>query len=279
MAKNREQFWSDDDRRRAPRRPRYAEYDEDDDRIPARRRRPSGGGMHLGVILGIVGGVLALLIGAGVIIWVVVAQGGGAGAGGLTGDPAIDAALADLKEANPHKRRAAADRLARMQPIEEHRAVVAGKLNELEPDPDVFTRRAIVGALGLWATPQEVPTLIKYLGDGDVFTRHEALKYLGKFRDERAVVPVVRCLQDVHCRGPAEKALREMGPVVEKELLVLVARKEEDVFARQAAVKILGEVGTQQSLTTLEAVVAENNIFLTNDARAAISAIRSRGKS
>ena len=69
-----------------------------------------------------------------------------------------------------------------------------------------------------------------------------------------------------------------MGPMVEKELLPLVSRKEQDVFTRQAAVKILGDVGTLQSVAALEAVAAENNIFLTNDARAAIAAIQRRSK-
>jgi hypothetical protein len=270
-----------EDRSRQPRgygdddRPRRRKRDVDDDNEDPPRGREKAG-LHPGVIAGIIGGAVGFLVLVAVVIWAI------AGRGGSSGDSDIDQALAHLNDPDPQIRRSAAERLGNMQPNDQQRATVARTLDGLVADPNVFTRRAVARALGLWATPNEVPGLIRYLDDQDVFTRQEALKYVGKFRDERALGPVVRCLQDVHCRGVAERTLRDMGPMVEKELLPLVSREEEDVFTRRAAIQVLQDVGSLQCLPVLEAVWASNNVHssthLKGPARSAIDSIKARGK-
>src|SRR5262249_28269177 len=83
----------------------------------------------------------------------------------VTGDTALDKVLADMD--SKVARKAAADSLAKMSP-NEPRALVAQKLAGLTESSDTFTRKAIFHALGVWATPAEVPVLIKALDRDDV---------------------------------------------------------------------------------------------------------------
>lgn len=287
MAKKRDDFYADDERRRPRSRPRDEDddrprrrrsRDEDDEEDRPRRRGKKREGLPVGAVVGIVGGVLGLFAVVGVVLWLVL-RGDSKGSDDKTGNPTIDQALLSVKAASPNERRQAAQTLAQMQPEDRHRAVVARKLAELQPDPDLFARQSIAGALSLWATPNEVPVLIKYLDDENPFVRTEALKHIGRLRDPRLVAPVIKCFQEFMSRRDAGKALRDMGPMVEKELLPLLVRKErDDVFLRAEVVKVLKDVGTSQSVPGLQAVVAEKNFFLTNEANAALEAIRARGK-
>jgi hypothetical protein len=191
----------------------------------------------------------------------------------VTGDPALDRALADLDGGDPDACLRAAEKLARMQP-NQHREVVAQKLAARADLPQLFARRLVVEALGVWATPNEAPTLIKCLSHEDVPTRQAALKVIGKFRDERTLAPVVRCFRDAETRDQAEKALRDMGPMAEKEVLPFL--NHQDVFVRQAAIRILRDIGTRQSVPALEAAAASDNVIVAMPAREALAAIAAR---
>jgi len=75
----------------------------------------------------------------------------------VTGDSQFDRLLADLE--NPAKAQGAADKLAKMKP-DENRARVAAKLAVLtDAGQNNFVRKAAIIALGVWATPQEIPAL------------------------------------------------------------------------------------------------------------------------
>jgi HEAT repeat protein/PBS lyase HEAT-like repeat-containing protein len=193
----------------------------------------------------------------------------------VTGNPEIDDALADLGDINPFTTPPAAKRLAAMKP-KEHRAVVAQRLAALADAGDPHIRRPVVHALAVWATPKEMPTLVKALQHTDVFTRREALKEIGKLRDKSTIAPIVRCFQDFHTRAEAGAALRDLGPMAEKEVLTLM--DQTDVFLKQAAIDVLRDIGTPASIPALNAALASNNIFLTDHARAALTAIETRAK-
>jgi hypothetical protein len=147
---------------------------------------------------------------------------------------------------------------------------IAGELAERANSPDFFTRQAVIKALAVWATPKELPVLINALNDNHPAIREAALKGLGRFRDERALSPVLRCFEDFFTRGAAEKALIEMGPMAEKGVLALLGRQG----MKEAVVRVLGQVGTQQSVPALEAL--RDDFFLGKKAREAMAAIAAR---
>jgi hypothetical protein len=192
----------------------------------------------------------------------------------VTGDAALDQALADLGHRDGSVARAAAQRLADTT-LNEHRPVVAKKLAEQLRTAEVYRRAAFIQALGVLATADEVPALIEMLSAEDINTRHEALKVLGKLRDERAAAPMVRCWLDFPTQWHAERALRDMGPAAEKEVLALV--KHPEPLRAEAAVRLLGDIGTQASVPTLEAV-SRDNPRLRDTARRALAAIAARSK-
>jgi hypothetical protein len=194
----------------------------------------------------------------------------------VTGDPALDKALADLKGSNLFACQTALNNLARMQP-NEHQPLVAQQLAALATNSNPQTRTALIKALGTWGTANEVPILIQAIEDSNPFTREEALKAVGKFKDERALEPVLRCFRKLGMREPAGKALREMGPMAEKEVLALL--QEKDMLLRNDAIKVLKDIGTQASVPPLEQVAADNSaVFLRQSAREALAAIAARTK-
>jgi hypothetical protein len=161
----------------------------------------------------------------------------------VTGDPVIDQALADLQnEQQPWKRGQAADRLAQMKP-NEHRAVVAQRLADVAVGTNEFGRGEAARALAVWATPAQVPALI-------------------------------RCFRNGGTRDSAAKALRTVGPAAEKDVIPLV--DDQDFGIRTDAMDVLKDIGTERSLPALQAVVDKNDLSDIGHARDAIAAIRAR---
>ena len=182
---------------------------------------------------------------------------------------------ADLDDANVFTRRDALMRLATMQPNDQ-RAAVAAKLVPLTEIDDPHIRRPAVVALGVWGTAKEVPALLKALDHDDPFTRREALKVIGRFRDAQTLAPVIRCFRDFQTRADADKALRELGPMAEKDVLALL--QERDVFLKKAAIQVLADIGAEASVPALQQAAASGNIFLVEPARQALTAIADRKK-
>jgi hypothetical protein len=191
----------------------------------------------------------------------------------VTGDAALDKALADLGHKDFFVRQKAADHLVNMQP-NEHRPAVAQYLATLAKSPDAPVRREAIRALGLWATPNELPVLLQFLNDEDIGTRNAVLKNIGRFRDERAAAPVVRCFLEFQTRFNATKALKEMGSIAEKEVLTLL--NHQDANIRADAVRVLKDIGTQQSVPALQAAAQSNMFGLRIAAQEALKAIAAR---
>jgi hypothetical protein len=194
----------------------------------------------------------------------------------ISGDPTLDAALADLESKDRLVAEKAADVLIRIPP-NEHQAVVMKKLTELAQTTKGFTHAPIVRALCAWAGADDVPVLIEIAGrKGFDDGRKEAVKALGRFRDEKVVKALIPCLKDHFVRGPAEQALRQIGPFAESEILPLLNLK--DLGLKPVVIKLLKDIGTQQSVPALEAIAATNNIILAPPAREALNAISARTK-
>jgi hypothetical protein len=192
----------------------------------------------------------------------------------VTGDPTLDKALADLSGGNTVNWQVAADQLAKMKP-DKNRAVIAQKLAERATTTEYFPRIAILHALGVWATPAEVPVLIDAIHDENNDFRKAAIDALGKTHDQQAVAPLVRAFVEGTNRFEAQEALRELGSMAEKEVLSVVSG-EQDVFLRMTAINLIKEIGTQESLPVLHEVIAEGNIQLKFPAQDATKAINGR---
>lgn len=161
----------------------------------------------------------------------------------LTGDRQIDVLLAQLgDEKQPINRMAAANTFGRMQP-NEHRAVVAEKLAEVVVGANEFGRGEAARALIIWATPKQIPTLIRGLRNAGV-------------------------------RNAMGKSLRTVGSAAENDVLQLLG--DQDIGIRREAVEILKDIGTRQSLPALQDLIDRNDFFTRQPAREAIAAIQAR---
>lgn len=194
----------------------------------------------------------------------------------VTGNAEIDRLLAELDNPKPGAVGRAADQLARMTPTAAERDQVAQKLASRVENADIFSRGAVVRALTVWGTKNEIPVLINILNDSNAnntFARYEVLRMIGKFQDARTLPAVMKCFKDFGTRNDATKALKDMGPMAEDE--VLVCLNTNDANLRGASIRVLKEIGTVKSVPSLQAVIARRdplNSALANDALITIAA-------
>jgi predicted Zn finger-like uncharacterized protein len=161
----------------------------------------------------------------------------------------IDDALRDLKGADANKRRGAADWLAKATLDKTRQDEVAKALDPLILDKNCDW--AALGALEVWATKENVPTLVKYL-DADGQHSHKAMGIAGKLQDERGAVAVARYLPNFFAREVAVNSLRAMGPVAEKAVLKYF--KHGDGGVHGAVDSLLRGYGTKASAIALQCV-------------------------
>jgi hypothetical protein len=126
-------------------------------------------------------------------------------------EPRIQALLYDLKSPDKHARQSAGDKLAAVAPLEENRESVALALLSVFNDPDLFVRWSAVKAMGVWATPDTIPALIKKLSDPEHAVRWATLESLGTLHDRRAARPVAEMVVRGQDRHFAANALRPDG--------------------------------------------------------------------
>jgi serine/threonine protein kinase len=181
------------------------------------------------------------------------------------GDVFFQKTLAELDDGNFFTRRTALERLATMRPNDQ-RAKVAAKLVELTEGDDQRIRWEAIKALGVWGSENEVPALLKAMEPKDTFTRREALKVIGRFKDARTLPAVILCFRDHQTRGDAGQSLREMGPMAEADVLALLDEKEA-LFFRLDVIQVLADIGTEKSVPVLRNVVASTNIHVTTHLR------------
>ena len=160
-------------------------------------------------------------------------------------------ALIDLESSDHFKQSAALEKLAKMTPDDARRDKVATAIENQVLGKDLFFIYKEAGpALSVWAGKNTVSRLLPLLAN-ERATPHErqvAMEVLGKVKDKRAVLPVVRwVLLDTE---NATRSLIEMGPVAEDEVIKLV--KGPDAAGRTAAAHILQETGTIKSVAALK---------------------------
>jgi hypothetical protein len=186
----------------------------------------------------------------------------------------LEQAIANLDSPMEATFREGAEALARMRPDEAQRGRVNQKLVAHARDTGVFSRRAVIHALGVWATAEQIPVLVEFLSDPDSANRNQTLEFIGKFKDARTVAPVVRCFEGGSTQIAAAKTLREMGPIAEKEVLALL--KRDDFGSAVEAITILRDIGTQQSVPELERIKAKKDGRTEGWATEALKAIAAR---
>jgi predicted Zn finger-like uncharacterized protein len=262
-------------------RPRRRSRDDDRDSRPKRR---SNHGLVIGLIACGVGLILMLAGGIFIVVLWVSSQSGTPSANVVVdadeppGGDAVTKALHQLKSPQLHKRHEGLRKLKDTLP-DERRGEVIKALEPLLNDSDHFTRQWAIEALGVWGNKDAVPLLLNAMKDKD--TRGEAMKALGRLKDERAAEPIAACLEDFFDRHEAEEALKSLGPMAEKAVLARLSHHDWQV--RISVCDILGAIGTKQSIPPLEKVVdagkdrfAGQNHIVSRKAEEAIKAIKAR---
>src|SRR5262245_12091257 len=203
------------------------------------------------------------------------------------GDVFFEKTLAELDDGNFFTRKTALERLVTMRPNDQQRPRVTRKLVELlkkADNRDRSIRYLAITALGVWGSENEVPDLIKAIEDPDVWTRKEALKVIGRFKDKRSLPAVIRSFREHQTQKEAAQALREMGPMAEQDVLAIVKEPADlqILFLKQAAIEVLADIGTDKSVPGLRKVLATTDFHeasrLRKPAQDALDAIAGRKK-
>jgi predicted Zn finger-like uncharacterized protein len=184
----------------------------------------------------------------------------------------VTKALYELKSPAAHRRTEAVRRLKDTLPDAARRAEVARALEPLLNDPDQFARATVIEALGIWGTKESVPLLIKAMSPKE--TRNDAMKALGRLKDERAIEPIAGRLEDPFDRGAAADALKAFGRAAEKAVLERLSHLDGGV--RQEACRILEVIGTRESIPALKRVIEVGDAQAKGWAEQAIKAITAR---
>jgi serine/threonine protein kinase len=189
-------------------------------------------------------------------------------------DPKLQLTLVALKGANSLTRLEAATRLEQMQPIAEERAAVTGALEPLLNDPDHFTRQAMIRALGVWGTRENIPALVKMFEHPDPHTRGSAIVALGNIKDERSAEAIAGRLEDALNRRVASDTLQKMGRLAESAAARMV--DHQDWMIRLEVCKILKVIGTKKSIPALETAVKDSNGLVVGEAKGALQVLQAR---
>jgi HEAT repeat protein len=189
-------------------------------------------------------------------------------------DAEVKKALAELKSAKPDTRKAAAERLAKAQPDEAHRAKVAAALQASMLDPDIAARGEVAKALGVWGTKKNVSPMIELLSNRDIYVRGAAMEVLGALKDERGARAVAAKLESAFDRVGAAKSLKEMGSVAEKP--VLSYTQSPDPAVRAEVCNVLKEIGGSASVKALRAISKDPNPAVAAAAKEALEQAKSR---
>jgi hypothetical protein len=190
-------------------------------------------------------------------------------------DAELDKLLAEIRSDNPFTIGDAAKRLAQADASEQRRREVAVALEALLANPFPDVREAGARALGVWATPESVPALLKML-DAEPFpnTRDAVLEALAALKDPRAAEPVARRLTDPFSHDKARETLVALGPATEKAVIPYLTNADRQ--ARIDACQVLAAVGTKNSTNALQAAAQDRDPGVAQAAQQALAAIAAR---
>jgi HEAT repeat protein len=191
-------------------------------------------------------------------------------------DAVLDQTLRELKADEPRRRFWACDWLLKLDAKHPRRAELARALESLITDKEGQVQRKAVPALLRLADSSNVPCLVEYLLDRkNSWDRKSIVLHLGKSRDARAVVAVVREL-DSRNKSDAREAVKEMGAIAEKEVCKLLYH--EDTTLRHDAATLLQVIGTQESVAALKKALDDKHPSVKSNAQKALQRIAERAK-
>jgi HEAT repeat protein/lysophospholipase L1-like esterase len=153
----------------------------------------------------------------------------------------INEAIEYMEHELQWKRLVACASLARAELYPPRQAEVAKVLEKLLNAKDRLTAGKAADALTVWATRDQVPSLVAALEDMNPFLRDAMYEALGKLQDPRAVAPVAKALAKFSDRKKASRALIRMGPIVEEEVRKYL--KDLDTAVREEAAHVLAKIG------------------------------------
>lgn len=187
-------------------------------------------------------------------------------------------ALNDLKSTDKNRQKAGAERLSKVYKIvPERRAEIAKALEDVALGKDFWAQRPAIGALAVWAGPENVPGLIKLLESVDWPVRNTITPILGRLKDPAAAPALAKLLPGLGERGPASAALKAIGPPAEKAVIPFLTHK--DAWAAKEACHILQEIGTEASIAPLQELLKGKPDFMVGPAaNNALKAIQERKK-
>ena len=108
-----------------------------------------------------------------------------------------------------------------------------------------FGNSEVFNAYFRWVTKDNVPSLLRMV-ESDQQRRHQAMRALGTLKDERAVDPLARRLDNFFDRQHASDALAELGPIAENAVLKFF--NHQDNQTRTLARTLLQQYQTKSEL-------------------------------
>ncbi|MBC7851862.1 MAG: HEAT repeat domain-containing protein [Pirellulaceae bacterium] len=164
--------------------------------------------------------------------------------------------LQRLQTGNDDEKRRAAEWFSRASLQTDKQDEVAKALNNMHTDS---LRKHALGALKVWGTKENVPMIARIMQQ-EAFVKMDCLEMLEKFKDERAIEPLITMLNEAFDEGTrAEQILADWWPQAEQPLIKHLHDKENRI--RERTQRILELKKTDQGLLiaqTLEDVKSAN---------------------
>lgn len=164
--------------------------------------------------------------------------------------------LQRLQTGNDDEKRRAAEWFSRAPLQSDKQDEVAKALNAMHTDA---LRKHALGALKVWGTKENVPMIARIMQQ-EAFVKMDCLDMLERFKDERAIEPLITMLNEAFQEGErAEQILADWWPQAEQPLIKHLHDKENRI--RERAQRILELKKSDQGLLiaqTLEDVKSSN---------------------
>jgi arylsulfatase A-like enzyme len=124
-------------------------------------------------------------------------------------------------------------------------------------DPGIRSRAAV--SLGRLREPAAIPSLIDALWLApNLYEREEAVRWLGRLRDARALEPLLEILPEPHTRHLVVVALGELGDLRALAPLTRVLETEHNTTVRDGVVRGLAMLGDARALPVLLPLVTDD---------------------
>lgn len=190
-------------------------------------------------------------------------------------DAEVRKALDELASQSVFAVRDAAEKLAKVPPVEKHRKEAAAALLKVVQGRRGPGPESALKALAVWGTAAEVPALLAALeAERSPPSRASIIQALGGIKDERAAEPLAKRLPDFWDHDKAAEALKSIGRASEKAVRPYLQNK--DRRARIKACEVLEAVGTDESVADLQAQALDKDQEVARAAQKALDAISAR---